>query len=60
MRGWTYNGYDITPHNNGFTVFFDGDEIYFSTMKKAYEFINEVENRKLMAFANKYGEEATE
>ena len=57
MKGWTYNGHSITPHNNGFTVFCDGEEIYFPTMRKAYEFIDEIEDRKIMAFANKYGED---
>jgi len=41
MNTW-YRGYWIDHHGNGFTVFYEGDEIYFKTVKEAQNFINEV------------------
>lgn len=36
----SYKGYDYEPFGNGFTVFFDGDEIFFDTEKEVQEFID--------------------
>ena len=41
MNSW-YRGYWIDHHRSGFTVFYEGDEIYFGTVKEAQAFIDEV------------------
>lgn len=33
----------IEKFGNGYTVFYQGDEIYFDTMEEAQEFIDEME-----------------
>lgn len=35
-----YRGYEIEEFGNGFTVFFEGDEIYFDTVDDAKWFID--------------------
>lgn len=34
-KDMTYKGYEIETFFEGFTVFFEGDEIYFDTMDEA-------------------------
>ena len=36
-----YNGYEIEIFGSGFTVFFEGDEIYFDTEEEAKAFIDQ-------------------
>ena len=38
-----YKGYEIEIFGSGFTVFFEGDEIYFNTEEEAKAFIDEQE-----------------
>lgn len=42
MKGdsMNYKGYDIDVFFNGFTVFFEGDELYFNTEDEAKSFID--------------------
>ena len=37
----TYKGIEYEVFENGFTVFFEGDEIYFETEEEVKEFIDE-------------------
>ena len=37
-----YKGFYIEIFGNGFTVFFQGDEIYFDTVEEAKTFIDEM------------------
>lgn len=37
-----YKGYEIETFGNGYTVFYQGDEIYFDTEAEAKAFIDEV------------------
>ncbi len=37
-----YKGFYIEIFGNGFTVFFQGDEIYFNTVEEAKTFIDEM------------------
>ncbi len=39
----TINGLTIDRFGNGYTVFFEGDELYFDTVEEAEEFIKSVE-----------------
>lgn len=41
-KDMTYKGYEIETFFEGFTVFFEGDEIYFDTMDEAKRFIDEL------------------
>lgn len=36
-----YKGYEIEVFGPGYTVFFDGDEVYFDTVEEAKEFIDQ-------------------
>lgn len=36
-----YKGFDYWVHGNGFTVFYEGDEIYFDNEEKVHAFIDE-------------------
>lgn len=36
-----YNNIEYETFGNGFTVFFQGDEIYFDTEEEVKDFINE-------------------
>lgn len=38
-----YKGYEIETFGPGYTVFFEGDEIYFDTEEEAKAFIDEQE-----------------
>lgn len=35
-----YKGYFIESFMSGYTVFFEGDEVYFTTVAEAQEFID--------------------
>lgn len=37
-----YKGYYIEPFFKGFTVFYQGDEVFFDTIELAKEFIDEI------------------
>ena len=37
-----YKGYEVDTFGNGFTVFYQGDEVYFDTAKEAEAFIDEI------------------
>ena len=37
---WNYNGYSITKCLGGYTVTYNGEEIYFDTMSEAKNFID--------------------
>ena len=41
-----YKGYEIQPFGNGFTVFFEGDEVYFETQEDAELFIDMMTQNK--------------
>ena len=43
MTAESYKGNDITYFNDGYTVFFEGDELYFGTIEEAKQFIDENE-----------------
>lgn len=36
-----YKGYEIEEFGPGYTVFFEGDEVYFNTIEEAKAFIDE-------------------
>ena len=36
-----YKGYEIETFGPGYTVFFEGDEVYFATEEEAKEFIDQ-------------------
>ena len=36
-----YKGYEIEVFGPGYTVFFEGDEVYFDTVEEAKAFIDE-------------------
>lgn len=38
---YEYRGVTIEEFGSGYTVFFEGDEIYFPTLKEAEEFIKD-------------------
>lgn len=38
-----YKGYEIEVFGSGYTVFYEGDEIFFDTQEDAKAFIDEVE-----------------
>jgi hypothetical protein len=38
-----YKGYEIEIFGSGYTVFYEGDEIYFDSQEAAKAFIDEVE-----------------
>ena len=38
---------EIERFGKGYTVFFEGDEIYFSTREEAEQFIAEVRNKEV-------------
>ncbi|MCF0105404.1 MAG: hypothetical protein HUJ53_01435 [Holdemanella sp.] len=38
-----YNEFEIERFEDGFTVWFEGDEIYFTSVKEAQEFIDSLE-----------------
>lgn len=37
-----YKGFYIEPFRNGYTVFYQGDEVYFDSVDEAKQFIDEV------------------
>lgn len=37
-----YKEYEICKLGNGFTVFYEGDEVYFQTLEEARNFISEI------------------
>lgn len=40
---WNYNGQTITEHGAGFTVYHEGEELYFENLDQAKKFINNLE-----------------
>ena len=41
MATW-YRGFWIDPYKQGYTVLFEGDEIYFKTIREAQHFIDKI------------------
>lgn len=39
-----YKGYEIEPFGNGYTVFYEGDELYFEKEDEVIAFIDGLEN----------------
>ena len=40
---WNYNGQTITEHGTGFTVYHEGEELFFENLDQAKNFINNLE-----------------
>ena len=42
MANLNYKGFDYETFGKGYSIFFEGDEIYFDTEKEVHEFIDSI------------------